>query len=999
PPAVLLLTTLGGWRVALMVLGGLGLAYAGLLALQGGNLCDAQERRDAKASAARQKANGERSGIALLMTPVIAVLFLFYVIIALAGNGIKSFSVVSLVDLHSVSLATANMALTAYFVAAATGTLLGGWVADRVERHELATATAFLVEREGREYVLKVANDDAHASRLEAEADALRKLDHPLIVDLIEVLEAGGRTILAIQNAGTTFRDRLRESRALSLDDIRRFGSDLCQICQALEEQRVFHRDIKPANLGIGQPSGSRQHLMLFDFSLAGVAIERFDVGTAAYRDPFLVTRRRWDTYADRYAAALVLYEMTAQQLPRWGDGRSNPAADSTATLNLATERFPAAVRDDLHKFFEKALARDVKQRFDNAVDMSREWDDIFERTLHTDHGADELADLLQKARPATPVATLGLSQVAIDALDSMDVITVSDMLARPSHDYNFLGGVSNQVRTQLRELRDRLADVFPHLVYGSDHTADIVEPADYGLKTVDHLLEYVLEKRGGSARHDLSELIGTMLTHDDAARALPWPVTSAMAQRVSMGLEEFNELFTEITGRWLRKRALETLRDDLVRIVENAGGAISATDLSRAVLGERGSIRTGSERMAAAAAVTRAAVEAELVADSPRLLIRRQSDETFVGTRQGLLHLLPRLGKLADTLASEDPLASPERAYENIADLMERAELELLPRHRALSLAAAASEHAALSQRDELYPRGMSGRRALTLTANVLLRQAPLSVNQLRNTLHNRYPEAECLPETWPELDALLATANVALKWNTSLAGGKGAFDFSDGRFPDLAISRSTEAHPLYVTSTSYQTGHDVDAELERFEDRLTYKTKNGGFLTLMVHPGYALKAPQRLAAAYDLQLVSIEDVFLRHMLESAEAKKIPWTTLLNADAPNAADLDLRNFGHFLRHFVLGKVREELLGLKGRVLLIHPGLLARWHDVAGTMSLLDDLRDTLTSGTGADLVWLLVAADAQRSKPHVDGGAVPVTDDSEYIRIPSRWLNGLNGK
>ncbi|HSP00071.1 MAG TPA: MFS transporter, partial [Thioalkalivibrio sp.] len=145
PPAVLLLTTLGGWRVALMVLGGLGLAYAVFLALQGGNLCDAQERREAKASTARQKANGERSGIALLMTPVIAVLFLFYVIIALAGNGIKSFSVVSLVALHSVSLATANMALTAYFVAAAIGTLLGGWVADRVVRHELATATAFLV--------------------------------------------------------------------------------------------------------------------------------------------------------------------------------------------------------------------------------------------------------------------------------------------------------------------------------------------------------------------------------------------------------------------------------------------------------------------------------------------------------------------------------------------------------------------------------------------------------------------------------------------------------------------------------------------------------------------------------------------------------------------------------------------------------------------------------------------------------------------------------------
>lgn len=145
PPAVLVLTMLAGWRVALVVLGGLGIAYAGLLVTQRDSLCDADERRDARVDAARRRANGDRTGIALLMTPVIAALFLFYVIIALAGNGIKSFSVVALVDLHGVTLAGANMALTAYFVAAATGTLLGGWVADRVVRHELATAAAFLL--------------------------------------------------------------------------------------------------------------------------------------------------------------------------------------------------------------------------------------------------------------------------------------------------------------------------------------------------------------------------------------------------------------------------------------------------------------------------------------------------------------------------------------------------------------------------------------------------------------------------------------------------------------------------------------------------------------------------------------------------------------------------------------------------------------------------------------------------------------------------------------
>lgn len=77
------------------------------------------------------------------MTPVIAALLAFYAIIAMAGTGIKSFSVVALMDLHGVTLTGANMALTAYFAAAAVGTLLGGWLSDRVLRRELATGVSF----------------------------------------------------------------------------------------------------------------------------------------------------------------------------------------------------------------------------------------------------------------------------------------------------------------------------------------------------------------------------------------------------------------------------------------------------------------------------------------------------------------------------------------------------------------------------------------------------------------------------------------------------------------------------------------------------------------------------------------------------------------------------------------------------------------------------------------------------------------------------------------
>ncbi|MEX0732249.1 MAG: MFS transporter [Aquisalimonadaceae bacterium] len=145
PPAVLALTALTNWRVALMILGLTGVGYAVFLVTQRECLSDEDKRSRARANDAQARSEGRKTGLALLLTPAIAVFFLFYMIVAMAGNGIQTFSVVAIMELHGATLATANFALTAYFIAAAGGTLLGGWLADRIRRHELATAIAFVL--------------------------------------------------------------------------------------------------------------------------------------------------------------------------------------------------------------------------------------------------------------------------------------------------------------------------------------------------------------------------------------------------------------------------------------------------------------------------------------------------------------------------------------------------------------------------------------------------------------------------------------------------------------------------------------------------------------------------------------------------------------------------------------------------------------------------------------------------------------------------------------
>ena len=242
-----------------------------------------------------------------------------------------------------------------------------------------STALALLVERGGREQVLKVALSSKDNGRLEAEAEVLRRLRHQSVVELHDVLRFGGRVGLLMARAGReTLADRLREEGSLHLELLERFGEDLLAAVDWLEQQGVPHRDVKPENLGVAKV-GSRLHLVLFDFSLARTPAENVRAGTRPYLDPFLAARRppRWDTHAERFAAAVTLHEMAAGSLPRWGDGRSEPAVlDCEATVDA--DAFEPAVREGLTAFFGRALRREFGERFDNAQEMLRAWRQVF---------------------------------------------------------------------------------------------------------------------------------------------------------------------------------------------------------------------------------------------------------------------------------------------------------------------------------------------------------------------------------------------------------------------------------------------------------------------------------------------------------------------------------------------------------------------------------------------------------------------------------------------
>jgi hypothetical protein len=133
------------------------------------------------------------------------------------------------------------------------------------------------------------------------------------------------------------------------------------------------------------------------------------------------------------------------------------------------------------------------------------------------------------------------------------------------------------------------------------------------------------------------------------------------------------------------------------------------------------------------------------------------------------------RLGRLADQLAEEDPLPSPVRIFQRLYVEPQPESppgCQPLTHERLLRLAAHASQKAAVSTRQELYPCGMSALRALRLGLGALTGlglsasdkdDSQLSPANMRQRIAARYPEAEPLPDH-PLLDALLQEVGLDL-------------------------------------------------------------------------------------------------------------------------------------------------------------------------------------------------------------------------------------------
>jgi predicted transcriptional regulator len=195
-----------------------------------------------------------------------------------------------------------------------------------------------------------------------------------------------------------------------------------------------------------------------------------------------------------------------------------------------------------------------------------------------------------------------------------------------------------------------------------------------------------------------------TALDEVPGAKTPEWPSQTEVAEWLGITRARVGQLLQKARESWAKSKALNGLRDEIVRILEAAGGVMSAAELTRAVLSARGSSRVEPARSVFARAVTRAAIEAERERVEPRFFVRRAGECVLVARTLELADYAERLGRVADELATTDPLPGPARVREAL-ERVRAPEGAALDSARLVRLAAAAAAEAAVSSRLELEP------------------------------------------------------------------------------------------------------------------------------------------------------------------------------------------------------------------------------------------------------------------------------------------------------
>jgi len=211
-------------------------------------------------------------------------------------------------------------------------------------------------------------------ARLQFEAEAAARLDHPNIVPIYGAGEYQGMPFFSMRYvSGGTLSEGMEAQRG----DLRKAAALLAKVSRAVHyahQRGIVHRDLKPGNILLenGEP-------MVADFGLAktvdassGLSFSGAIVGTPAYMAP---EQARGDkglsTIADVYSLGAILYQMLTGRPPFRGETVYETLINVIDQAPVEPSALNPATPPDLEAICLKCLEKKAENRYASAAELA----------------------------------------------------------------------------------------------------------------------------------------------------------------------------------------------------------------------------------------------------------------------------------------------------------------------------------------------------------------------------------------------------------------------------------------------------------------------------------------------------------------------------------------------------------------------------------------------------------------------------------------------------